>query len=298
MIDASLKKAKAAFDSGKTKSVDFRVSQLANLKKGLQTMQREMTDAVKKDLGRDYFATWFMEISILEHEINFAIANLGKWTSDHNVDTPMFLGPARSKIVYEPLGVVCVMGSWNFPLFTTIGPLINVIAAGNCAIIKPSELAPYSLIKIKSLVTRWLDLSCYICIEGQVEVAKALSTKKFDSICFTGSTDKGKLVAAAAARNLVPCILELGGKSPVIVDETADLDFAVKKIVQGKFMNAGQVCIAPDYVLIHYSLVERFIRHLAHVITEMWDNGNNVTDMGKVINDFHHNRLCELLRDH
>lgn len=151
----------------------------------------------------------------------------------------MILDPAKSSIVYEPLGVVCVMGSWNFPILTTLSPLINVICAGNTAVIKPSELSPNSLLAIKNLIENYLDKDSYICLEGQVEVAKALTSAKFDCICFTGSTEKGRLVATAAAQNLVPCILELGGKSPSLVDIDADLDLAAKKIVNGRFMNAG-----------------------------------------------------------
>lgn len=217
-------------------------------------MDQDLKDAVKADLGREGFVTWLCELSLILSEIDHTIANLRKWSRPISVDTPMFLGPAKSKIVYEPLGVVCIIGSWNFPLFTIIGPLIGVIASGNCAVIKPSEIAPTTLRKVKALITRSLEMSAYACIEGQVEVAKALTNTKFDMICFTGSTEKGKLVAAAAGKNLVPCLLELGGKSPAVVDENANLDLAAKKIVFGKYVNAGQVCIAPDYVLVHYSV--------------------------------------------
>ena len=143
------------------------------------------------------------------------------------------------------------MGSWNYPFFTTIGPLIDVIAAGNHCIVKPSELSPHSSRAIKKLIAFSLDSSCYSCCEGAVEVAKALTSTKFDLIIFTGSGEKGKLVAGAAAKNLTPCILELGGKSPAIVDETGDPDFAAQKITFGKFGNCGQTCIAPDYILCH-----------------------------------------------
>lgn len=160
------------------------------------------------------------------------------------------------------------MGSWNFPLYTVLAPLIHAIAAGNCAVIKPSEIAPNTFFKIKSLITRSIDMQCYACIEGRVEVAKALSNVKFDKICFTGSTEKGRLVAQAAGKNLVPCILELGGKSPSIVDESANLEVAAKKIAMGRFSNSGQVCIAPDYVLVHYSLTDRFIPLLKKAISE------------------------------
>lgn len=158
---------------------------------------------------------------------------------DVTVNTPMLIGPAKSKIVFEPLGVTLVMGSWNFPYYTTLGPLVAVIAAGNCAVVKPSELAPNCCRKMKTLMTRYLDMNSYVCIEGAVEVAKTLTTKKFDFIVFTGGSEKGKLVAAAAAKNLIPCMLELGGKCPAIVDDSADLELAAKKIVHGKYMNAG-----------------------------------------------------------
>jgi aldehyde dehydrogenase (NAD+) len=151
----------------------------------------------------------------------------------------MLVGPAVSKVVYEPLGVICVMGSWNFPLYTTLSPFIYVIASGNTAVLKPSELAPHTFLALRNLLRSYLDSSCYICIEGKIEVAKALPTKKFDGICFTGSSEKGKLVAAAAAQNLIPCILELGGKSPSVVDADADLELAAKKIAFGRFVNAG-----------------------------------------------------------
>jgi aldehyde dehydrogenase (NAD+) len=167
------------------------------------------------------------------------MANLKGWMADVVVDTPMTVGPARSRIVYEPLGCVLIIGSWNYPLFTTLIPLVNAIAAGNVAIIKPSELAPHSSNIMKKLIFKWLDSNCFVPVEGKIEVAKALTSKKFDLICFTGSTDKGKLVAETAAKNLVPCILELGGKSPTIIDDDANLAYACKKISLGRFINAG-----------------------------------------------------------
>jgi aldehyde dehydrogenase (NAD+) len=209
----------------------------------------------------------------------------------------MLIGPGKSKIVYEPLGVICIMGSWNFPLFTTLGPLIAVIAAGNCAVVKPSEFSPNTTKKIKSLIARYLDGSAYVCLEGQVQVAIALTSKRFDGIVFTGSTEKGKLVAAAAAKNLVPCLLELGGKCPSVVDQSSDLDFAAKKIVLGRYINSGQVCISPDYVLVPENKKDKFIELLKKHITAFWSDGANVADMGKVVNNFHQNRLCDLFTD-
>ncbi len=261
-------------------------------------MQKELQDAVKADIGRDNFVTWFMETGLLEKEIDHAISNLGKWVQPVSVDTPVFMGPGKSSIFYEPLGVVCIMGSWNFPLYTVMAPLIDVIAAGNCAVLKPSEIAPNTLRKVKALLARNLDSSTYVCLEGQVEVAKALSSSKFDSICFTGSSEKGKLVAAAAGKNLVPCILELGGKSPAIVDESANLEHAAKKIVLGKFLNAGQICVSPDYILLQHSVTEKFVKELQKAIKDLSQSGVDVNDLGRIVNDFHLDRVCDLMKDH
>lgn len=202
-------------------------------------MKDELCDALQKDLGRERFVSWFLEVSGLLAEIDHCMKNLKSWMKDVIVDTPMTVGPARSKIVYEPLGCVLIIGSWNYPLFTTLVPLVNAIAAGNVAIIKPSEASAFTSNVMKKLIFRWLDTNCYVPLEGQAEIAKALTAKKFDLICFTGSTEKGKLVAGSAAKNLVPCILELGGKSPTIIDESADIDYAAKKVCLGRFINAG-----------------------------------------------------------
>lgn len=298
IVTTAFNKTKRAFGEGKTKPMAFRVQQLANLKKGLLAMQKELCEEVQKDLGRESFATWFYEFSVIEKEIDHTLANLKAWRKGQCVSTPVFLGPACSRIIYEPLGVACIIGSWNFPLYTTLAPLIYAIAAGNAAVIKPSEVSAFTSKKLKALITRWLDLNCFACVEGKVEVAKALTNSKFDLICFTGSTEKGKLVAEAAGKNLVPCILELGGKSPAVVDENANLEHTAKKIALGRFLNAGQVCISPDYVLVHYQVTEKFITYLGKAIKELWAEGANVRDMGKVINEFHHDRLCSLLKDH
>ena len=151
----------------------------------------------------------------------------------------MLVGPGKSKIVKEPFGVVLIMGSWNFPVYTTLVPLIYAIAAGNCAIVKPSELSPHISKQIKTLITRYLDFNCYACIEGSVNVAVNLTSQKFDLIMFTGGSEKGKLVAQAAAKNLVPCILELGGKSPCIIDESCDLELAAMKVAFSRYLNGG-----------------------------------------------------------
>ncbi|CDW83562.1 aldehyde dehydrogenase [Stylonychia lemnae] len=298
VIDPAIKKVRKTFDSNITRPLAFRIKQLKNLKDGFIALEKDISEAVRKDLGREAFMTWFGELVIMLGEIDHTIQHLKKWMRDESLDTPMSLGPASTRIVYEPLGCVLIVGSWNFPLFTTIGPLISAIAAGNVAVIKPSELAPFSSNIIKKLIFRYLDTNAYAPVEGQVQVAIALTSKKFDLICYTGSSEKGKLVAASAAKNLIPCILELGGKSPCIVDQGCDIDYTVKKICFGRFVNFGQTCIAPDYALVHVSKIEAFNTKLKKEVASMWEEGKNIKDMGKVINDFHHNRLCELLRNH
>lgn len=172
---------------------------------------------------------------------------------DIDLDSSLLIAPCKSKLRYEPLGVVLIFGSWNYPYVVTLKPLCQAITAGNCAVIKPSEMAANSSAVIKKLVEKYLDKECFAVIEGGVEVAAKICSYPWDLICFTGSTIKGKLVAEAAAKNLVPCILELGGKCPVVVDESANIDFAAAKIVFARFNNSGQTCISTDYVMVHES---------------------------------------------
>lgn len=164
------------------------------------------------------------------------------------------LAPAKTRIKYEPLGVVLIFGSWNYPYVVNIKPLCAAITSGNCAVVKPSEMAPFSSKVIKDLVEKYLDKDCYAVIEGGMEVAIKISQYPWDLICFTGSTQKGKLVAESAAKNLIPCIMELGGKCPAVIDTTANIDFAAQKIAFARFNNSGQTCIGTDYVLVHESV--------------------------------------------
>jgi len=215
-----------------------------------------------KDLYREKFQTHAAEVGGVCGEIDHVISQIKKWAKDEVVDTALFMGPATSIVRPEPLGVVCMMGTWNFPFLLTFNPLSNIIAAGNCVLVKPSEIAPHCSAVIAKIITESLDQRFYRVIEGKSKVAITLNKQKFDLFMFTGSTQKGKLVAEAAAKNLVPCVLELGGKSPVIVDIDADSTFAAKKVLVGKLANFGQVCMAPDYVLCHESKVETFMTAL------------------------------------
>lgn len=173
---------------------------------------------------------------------------------DDHRDTELMFAPCKTLVRYEPLGVALIFGSWNYPYVVNLKPLCQAITSGNCAVIKPSEMAPACSSLIKKLVEKYLDSTCFTVIEGGPEIAAKIANYPWDLICFTGSTMKGKLVAEAAAKNLIPCILELGGKCPAIVDVTADLDWAASKVAFARFNNSGQTCISTDYVLVHESL--------------------------------------------
>lgn len=226
-------------------------------------MKKEISEALTKDLGKSDGVNSMYEFGGLFGELDHTIAELKNWVQDKRVDHPLTLTPGKSYIQYEPLGVVTILGSWNFPLATAFAPLIPAIAAGNCVVLKTSEMAPWTAKVVKTFFARHLDLSAYQCVFGGVQVAIRLTSSPFDKICFTGSTEKGKLVAAAAAKNLVPCILELGGKSPAIVDKSCNLDFTCKKIATMSFLNAGQFCIRSDYVLVEYSMVNKFVETMS-----------------------------------
>lgn len=228
---------------------------------------------MSKDLKKNEFANWTFEIHMILRDAQHTADHLKEWMKDESVDTPLLIGPAKSSIMCEPLGVAGIMGSWNYPYLTTIMPLVAVIAAGNCAVIKPSEMSPHSSLMVKRLVIRHLDSNCYKVVEGAVNVAIKMTSTKFDQIIFTGSTEKGKLVAKAAAENLVPCLLELGGKSPCIIDKGCDVEFAAWKLAFMSFLNSGQTCIRPDYVLIDYSLVNEFVEHMKKAMDKWYDGG-------------------------
>jgi len=213
----------------------WRKQQINNLCKGMIEMKKEMCRAMKEDMGREEFFTELVEVMVCIEFCTHTVDYLDAHMKDVECDPSIVFAPSHSKLRFEPLGVALIMGSWNYPYFVTLKPLIQSIAAGNCAIVKPSELAPCSAKIIQVLVEKYLDPNCFKVVQGGAETAIALTNSHFDIICFTGSTEKGKLVAKAAAQNLTPCILELGGKCPVILDDSTNLSFAAFKICAGKF---------------------------------------------------------------
>lgn len=205
-------------------------------------------------------------------DIEHTIQHLEEWMAPKPMETPLLLAPSKSYLLPEPLGVICDLGAWNYPFGTLLNPLVSIIASGNCAVIKPSEMAPRCSIAVAKLCEKYLDQKFYRVVQGHANVAIKLTSMRFDMFVFTGSTQKGKLVAQSAAKNLVPCILELGGKSPCIIDESCDATFAGKKALIGKMMNYGQICIAPDYLLVHESKLNEFVKSVNDYMADRMKN--------------------------
>lgn len=296
IIKPALADLRTTFYKGKTLPISYRKQQLRNLIRGLQELEPKFHEALGKDLGVNPTMSVVISTNLTLGEVHDALSNLDKWSRTTCVDTPFVVGPAHSYLLPEPLGVALVVGAWNYPLATSIPYLAAAIAAGNCCVVKPSEVSAYTSKVIAELMDRYLDRDCYRCIEGKVEVAKAIIKEKFDVIAFTGSTEKGKLVAQAAAENLTPCILELGGKSPTIVDRNANLENAALRIVQGRYLNCGQTCIACDYLFVHREIKDELIQRIKDKLVEFYGtDASKSVDYSKIINDFHLQRIKSYL---
>lgn len=292
VIRPVLESLRKTFRTGKTKDISYRVTQLKNLLRGINELTPQLDEAGKLDLGVSPFINFMSSTSGVVNEINDCIRNVRSWAKPVSVNTPLPLGPARSYIKSEPLGVCLVISAWNYPLVTLIPPVATAIAAGNCVVAKPSEMAPHTSKVICELFDKYLDKECFRVIEGQIEVAKAITREKFDVIVFTGSPEKGKLVAKAAAENLIPCVLELGGKSPTIIDKEANLDNAAMRVIQGRFLNAGQTCIAPDYVFAHKDIKEQFLQKLQEYKVKFYgEDAYQDKNYSRIINTDHTQRL-------
>jgi aldehyde dehydrogenase (NAD+) len=240
---------RATFRSGRTRSLDWRRQQLAGIERFVAERESEIAQALQQDLGRPSFYAWLGDIAGSAAEAAFARKNLSRWARRTRVSLPLSMRPGHGFVQYEPLGVVLIIGPWNYPVYLTLGPLVAAIAAGNCAVIKPSEYAPASAALLARLLPQYVDPAAVTVVEGDAGTTQDLLAQGVDHAFFTGGTEIGKLVMAAAAPHLTPVTLELGGKSPVIVTASADLEVAARRIVWTKLLNSGQTCIAPDYVL-------------------------------------------------
>ncbi len=305
VVDSTLTEADAStivadlrqtFAGGTTKPLAWRVKQLTALKRMLIERGADFEQALATDLAKSPTEAQLSEIGLTVGEIDYTLGRLRSWLRPKRVAVPIALAPAGAKVIREPLGVVLVMGPWNYPVQLSLVPLIGALAAGNAVLLKPSKMAPASSRLMAELLPRYLDRAAVRVVEGGVEESTALLTQRFDHIFFTGSGRVGRIVARAAAEHLTPVTLELGGKSPVFVDDGADLAVAARRIAWGKYLNAGQTCVAPDYVLATAKTAAALVPHLATAIAELYGTEPRTsTDLARIVNEDNVDRLAALL---
>ncbi|MFD2247337.1 aldehyde dehydrogenase [Pontibacter ruber] len=298
LVQNLVEKQRRFFATGKTLSVEFRREQLNRLLDALLRHEQELFDAMYQDFRKPAFESFATEVGFVEQELRLVLKQLNKWVKPRKVKETLVNFPARSYIYSEPYGIALIIGPWNYPLQLVLNPLIGAIAAGNCAIVKPSELTPATSEVIARLINATFDEGYVSAVEGGVRTTQHLLAERFNYIFFTGSTPVGRIVMKAAAEHLTPVTLELGGKSPVIVTEDADLDLAARRIAWGKFLNAGQTCVAPDYVLVHEQVKEELIEQLRLTIAQFYgEDPASSPDYARIINDRHFDRLSSYLQD-
>jgi aldehyde dehydrogenase (NAD+) len=284
------------FYTDATKSIDFRVAALKRLQSAIMRDEGKILEALKKDLNKSDFEGYMTEVGIVLDELRFCLKHIRGWAKTKTVRTPLAQFHAKSFIVPEPYGVALILAPWNYPFQLCVGPLIGAISAGNCAVIKPSAYAPNTSHILAEIIASCFPPEYITVVEGGREENTELLMQKFDYIFFTGSVGVGKVVMEAASKNLTPVTLELGGKSPCIVDQTADLKCAAKRIAFGKYLNAGQTCVAPDHLLVHRSVKDELIAHIKTAVKEFFPKGE-YADMPVIINDKHFNRLLGLMKE-
>lgn len=295
-IHELLEKQRAYFASGETLDVDFRIRMLKKLRNAITAHENEIAIALQKDLGKSDFEGFMCEIGLSRSEITYMIKHTRRYAKEKTVPTPLTQFASRSYVKPCPYGNTLIMSPWNYPFLLTIDPLADAIAAGNTAIIKPSAYAPATGTLLKTIIQECFPPEYVAVITGGREENKALLDEKFDFIFFTGSQSVGKEVLRKAAEHLTPSVLELGGKSPCIVDETAKLPLAAKRIVFAKYLNCGQTCVAPDYILCHSSVRDDLINELKKQIRIQYgESPLNNPDYGKIINEKHFRRILGLI---
>lgn len=296
--DSIIHAQRTFFAQGTTKDITFRVQQLYALKKAIIAHEQEIVTALKNDLNKSEFESYLTEIHICLQEINHTLANIRQWSRTRKVRTPWTLFAASSYLAQEPRGVVFIIAPWNYPFQLLIMPLIGAIAAGNCVILKPSEHAPHTAATVEKIMKTIFDPAYITCVQGGIAETESLLNHCYDYIFFTGSTRVGKIIMQAAARHLTPMTLELGGKCPCLVDHTADLDCAARRIAWGKFLNAGQVCISPDYLLVDANIKTELIAKIQECITKFYGNNPEQSpDYARIISKEHVDRLATLMHD-
>lgn len=297
-IEALIKSQRHYFETHRSKPYAFRIHQLQQLKTLILHHQQDIMDALKKDLNKSETESYMSEIGMVLSELNFTCRHLKRWMKRCYKPTPIAQFCASSFITPQPYGVVLIMSPWNYPFMLTMTPLIGAIAAGNCAIVKPSAYAPHTSRVMYDLIHECFPCEYVACVEGGRKENSELLEQRFDYIFFTGSVTVGKLVMEKASRYVTPVTLELGGKSPCIVDEHANVKLAAKRIVFGKYLNAGQTCVAPDYLFLHENIKKEFIAWFHHYVNEFFsEDPLHYEKLPHIINDKHFKRLLGLMKD-
>jgi aldehyde dehydrogenase (NAD+) len=287
---------RAAFEAGVTRPVRWRREQLLGLQSLLHEEEGPITDALEADLGKSTTEAYLTELGVTNSGIDHILRNLDGWTTPERVKVPVTQKPGRAEVVSEPLGVVAVIAPWNYPLHLCLSPLAAALSAGNAVLLKPSELAPATSAALAELIPQFLDPAGVAVVEGGPDVTQAVLDQRFDHLFFTGSARVGRLVMEAAARHLTPVTLELGGKSPAIVHRSANLGVAARRIAFGRFLNAGQSCIAPDYVLVDQAVEDELVDLLAGAVRDFFGKEPAQSDdFGRIIHERHVQRLRGLL---
>lgn len=282
--------------TGQTKDVAFREKQLKNLLNALAQHEADILQALKADLSKPPLEAYSAEVSVLRTEIRYTLRHLKRWAAARHMPAHLTQFPASAWIYPEPYGVALIIAPWNYPLLLIFAPLVSAIAAGNCAVLKPSELAPNTAALVTNMVKECFDPRHVTSIEGGPEVAQALLAEQFDYIFYTGSSEIGKQVMHAAAEHLTPVTLELGGKSPCVVDGEVDIESAARRILWGKFSNAGQICIAPDYILADRRIKPALLEAMRRYLRQFYGDDPRLSpDYARIIDQKHYQRLCELL---
>jgi aldehyde dehydrogenase (NAD+) len=295
-IAAIVSRVRDGASDGLMESEEARVTQLRQLKRLLEENDDSISAALAADLGKSPTESYATETSFVVGEVEHAVEHIGTWMQPTRVRVPLTLRPGNARVIRQPLGVVLVIAAWNYPIHLTFAPLVGVLAAGNTAVLKPSESAPASSSLIGELVPRYLDERVVQVVEGGVDETTAVLAEQFDHIIYTGGASVARIVMGAAAAHLTPVTLELGGKSPAIVAADADIEVAARRITWGRFTNAGQTCVAPDYVLVARAVEDRFLGAVLRSVHDFFgENPKTSADYGRIINDRHFDRLTRLL---
>ena len=295
-IDEILESQRKYFRSGVTLSISFRIEMLKKLYSTIQSYEKENEVAIKEDLGKSGFESYMCETGLVLSEISYMIKHVRKFARKHKVHTPLAQFASSSYQLSSPYGNTLIMSPWNYPFLLTIDPLVDAIAAGNTAIVKPSAYSPQTSALIEKMISECFDKQYVAVITGGRKENAELLNKKFDFVFFTGSQNVGKEVLRHTAEHLTPAVLELGGKSPCIVDNTAKIKLAAKRIVFGKYLNCGQTCVAPDYILCQRDIKDQFVKEVINQVKIQYgENPLNNPDYGKIVNEKHFVRLCSLI---